>query len=295
MILIVSTSDDLHALEVQRRLASYKSGVCSIIAVDRVGGEEVFSYRCPPNSKGNTFRNLDGDLINISDVGLLWLRRPNSEQSEIKAANPLAAEVINNECRGALAGLLRCYFEGKWISDPEATHRASDKLYQLSAARKAGFRIPKTIVTQRREEVRDFWHENRGKIIVKSIVGADNQILLTRRVDDPDHFSADAFRSAPSMYQEFIDGVRHIRLHLFGQSAYAAQIITDAVDWRPDLTTSISEWPVPEKVRATARLALDYLGLEMGIIDLKEDSDGIWSGSRSIHKGSSYTWTRCLI
>ena len=38
------------------------------------------------------------------------------------------------------------------------------------------------------------------------------------------------------------------------------------------------KWPVPEPVRLRARLALDYLGLEMRIIDLREDHNGnlVW-------------------
>jgi hypothetical protein len=35
----------------------------------------------------------------------------------------------------ALAGLLATHFAGKWISTPDATYRASDKIGQLDAAR----------------------------------------------------------------------------------------------------------------------------------------------------------------
>ena len=46
-----------------------------------------------------------------------------------------------------MLGTLRTAFRGRWVSDPEATRRAENKLVQLVAAKAAGFRVPRTLVS----------------------------------------------------------------------------------------------------------------------------------------------------
>ena len=66
------------------------------------------------------------------------------------------ARLINNDCRGAVNGILQAFFRGVWISSPEATDRASDKIYQLAVALENGFRVPETLIAQSQAEVAAF-------------------------------------------------------------------------------------------------------------------------------------------
>jgi len=222
----------------------------------------------------------DGDWVDLSSFKVLWLRRPRSHQViKYPVADEDSKTIIENDCSGGLRGLLAASFRGKWISPYEALIRGSDKIGQLSAAQAAGWQVPETLVTQSRTDVARFFERHaRNGIIVKTIVGAEGPLLLTRRIVDPLAFDESTYEAAPAIYQEYIPGKRHIRLFCFGDRSLAASIDSEDLDWRPNLNVPISNWTVPDLVYGLAQKTLKSLGLEMGVIDLKETPSGelIW-------------------
>jgi glutathione synthase/RimK-type ligase-like ATP-grasp enzyme len=211
---------------------------------------------------------------------VLWLRRPRGAQEIRHPLNDHASKaVVENDCGGGLRGLLTTAFHGKWISTYEALIRGSDKIGQLFAAALVGWRVPETLVTQSRTEVVDFFRKQvQSGIIVKTVVGAEGPLLLTRKIHDPLEFDEASYEAAPAIYQECIPGRRHLRVLCFGDHSVAASIDSSDLDWRPNLCVPINDWSVPRSVHKKIRDTLDKLGLEMGVIDLKETPDGelVW-------------------
>jgi hypothetical protein len=225
-----------------------------------------------------TLLTSEGVAVAPEDADVLWWRRPRADQViTAHAGSTHERSLVNNDCRGALGGILAAAFDGQWISSPEATDRAADKVYQLAVAREAGFRVPRTLISQSRADVIAFTQQV-GRTIVKPVVGARGPSLWTRWVDDPAAIPAPSFEVCPATYQEYIEGCRHIRLNCFGERMYAALIETDELDWRPDLQVPISPWPVPEYIRARVAGVLRRLQLRMGVVDLKLTPDGepVW-------------------
>lgn len=276
MIGIITVSEDIHALAVMRELTRRGYNRCKVISVDRISSANRLRLKLGKGGIESTISMEDGSQILSTDLEVIWLRRPRADQIDLGPRDDI--ELINNECRGALSGLMETAFRGHWISTVEATIRASDKLAQLSAAQRCGFRIPETLVSQSRSEVIEFFHELNCKVIVKPIVGIRGPLLLTRLMDDPSKLEPASFEVCPGLYQEFIPGSRHIRLNCFGTRSYAASIDSDDLDWRPNLNVPIHAWPVPGVLHTKVRSVLDLLGLEMGIVDLKETPDGelVW-------------------
>jgi glutathione synthase/RimK-type ligase-like ATP-grasp enzyme len=169
-------------------------------------------------------------------------------------------------------------FRGKWVSHPDATVRACDKIYQLQIALKYGFRVPRTLVSQSKDEVIDFYEACAGSIIVKPLLGVAEPFLVTRQITDPFSLPEEAYSACPAIYQELIPGERHIRLNCFGQTHIAALIESQELDWRPNLKIPISIWAVPPDLADKAQKVLESLGLAMGIIDLKITPEGeiVW-------------------
>ena len=113
-------------------------------------------------------------------MSVIWLRRPRSNQKLISAVDDaVARELLHVESKGALSGLLSVGFRGRWVSDPECTYRACDKIFQLSKARESGFRIPETSVLQSKDDVLEFAARYNNSIIVKSLVGSPDVFLQT--------------------------------------------------------------------------------------------------------------------
>lgn len=275
-ILIVTIQGDLHGLCVQDALR--RRGVeCHIIETDSLTDSENVHFCIDNLQNVLEFRSNEGCLIDPSRAGLIWWRRPKALQRK-SISNDDHRNLINNNCSTALTGSLQTVFRGKWISDPQATDRASNKLVQLKAARQAGFRIPATLVTQIPSKVKNFYDEYHGKIIVKPVSSIAGPLLFTQFVKKEHIRNEESIRICPATYQEYIDGNRHIRLNCFGSNSYAAIIESNDLDWRPNLNVPIIPWTVSSDLHARVRKTLDILGLEMGIVDLKESSSGevVW-------------------
>ncbi|MCI0358481.1 MAG: hypothetical protein L0211_08365 [Planctomycetaceae bacterium] len=277
--LIVTQADDLHGLAVQAAVRQ-RGFDCHIVESDQVTGRESVHYAIGNGETGAAvLRTSEGELVDVSSVEAIWLRRFGMDQ-QLDQADLAESHraLINNDCLGALVGSLENTFRGKWISSPRATQYASNKLNQLAAAHRCGLRIPDTLITQSPAVVREFWTRHGGRVIFKPLVGAPGPIVLTRLVREEHLQSEDSIRCSPAIYQEFIPGTKHIRLNCFGNQSYAGLIETADLDWRPNLEVPISRWPVPDTVHGDIRKVLDLLGLEMGIIDLKETPDGelVW-------------------
>jgi glutathione synthase/RimK-type ligase-like ATP-grasp enzyme len=221
----------------------------------------------------------EGLHISISDAAVVWLRRGRANQAmELAVADATASSLIDNDCRGGLSGLLATHFDGSWVSRPEATHAAADKMHQLEVAHACGFRVPRTLVSQSRPQIKEFHEACGGEVIVKTLVGAPDAFLQAVRLEDPDAFDADSYAAAPAIFQECIPGVDHLRLNCFGPKSYAALIRSEVLDWRATLGSAITAYAVEPNLHRRVRRVLDALGLEMGVIDLKLTPDGeaVW-------------------
>jgi hypothetical protein len=275
MILIVTATDDLHAVAVAQRVRQLGYRDINIFECDRIAQRRSLSYRVDSSGKTDKLLTLEGNEISIADVNVIWLRRIRANQQlVVPVVEDAAGEIINNDCRGGFSGFLSTKFTGKWISDPESSIKASDKIYQLTVAEKNGFIIPKTLVTQSYEDLLDFFEECEQKIIVKTVVGVHEPFLQTIKIDDPSDYEADSYESSPAIYQELIDGTDHLRLLCFGNRSLCGRICTEEIDWRLNLQSKISSWEVPDHLHKMVRKTLDDLGLEMGVMDIKINSKG---------------------
>jgi len=279
MITIISGSRDIHALAIHRELTDRFSLPTHILECDRIAQRETIDLAIGPDGPAGSFVAHDGSRIDLGSQKVLWLRRIKADQTlEHKIRRKQARTLVNNDCAGGAKGLLSAAFRGKWVSTLASTMLGSDKIAQLSAANEAGWRIPATIVTQSKDAVVTFWRRQTQGVIVKSIVGVEGAFLLTRRLADPRKIADEAFWAAPAIYQEFVPGRRHIRLLCFGDRSLAASIDTEELDWRQNLKVPVAAWAVDDAVHARVRHCLDILGLEMGVIDLKETPEGelVW-------------------
>ena len=278
MILIVTVEKDLHALEVQRHIRS-RATACHIIECDCLAQRDALTFEV--NGFGGTSRILtsEGRVVAVSDATVLWFRRTSgSQRLRWQVDDERAASIMNHDCRSALAAMLTTQFAGTWISKPDATYAASDKVAQLSVARACGWRVPRTLVTQSRDAVIEFVRECEGKVVAKTVAGAQGAFLETVLLEDPDAYDRETYAAAPAIYQEYIPGEQHLRLNCFGDQSYAALIDTGDLDWRGNLNVPIYRCEVEPGLHRDVRRVLDTMDLAMGIVDLKLTPEGepVW-------------------
>jgi glutathione synthase/RimK-type ligase-like ATP-grasp enzyme len=279
MIVIVTARQDLHAIAIQGRIRERGYSECHIVECDYIAQGNNIYYTIGIADSTDRINTSEGKSVPISEARLIWLRRIRANQTlKQSLSQEEGYEIVNNDCRGALSGYLATKFKGKWISHPEATFRASDKIYQQEVARLCGFRVPKTAIAQCASDVAKFFEMCGGKIIVKTIVGVNEPFLETRSIADPATFSEEAYNASPAIYQEYIEGSKHLRLLNMKSKSLCGLIETDKLDWRPDLNVNILSWPVPNTVHDRVRKVIEQLGLEMGIVDIKITPSGelVW-------------------
>jgi glutathione synthase/RimK-type ligase-like ATP-grasp enzyme len=274
-IAIVTFADDLHALVIQDRLCSLPDTTCAIIEVDRLADHtDGLSWRAPAERLSFRVPTRDGDHVDAAKLDAIWFRRWNHPQ---RAVPPLAdvaqLEVVNRSCATTLLGGLLTSFDGAWVSRPEATRRAENKLLQLRAAQAAGFSIPRTLISQDPQAIRAFCAELSGPAVIKTVQGTPRSQLFTVLVTDDHLADNDALRICPTIFQEYVPGSRHLRVLCCGRRTYAVQIETEQLDWRLDLDTPIIPVQLDKHLERRLAHVIELLGLRMGVADLKVTSD----------------------
>jgi glutathione synthase/RimK-type ligase-like ATP-grasp enzyme len=271
-ILIVSNTNDLHALAVRRELLSM--GCCAhLLACDELRSHQFsFEFSREP------YLRIASQRVDVADISTIWWRRPSLNQRLPEGAfDDDQIDFINKNCASTLRSFLNASFSGEWVSSPEATDRAGDKLHQLRVARQQGFRVPDTLVSNDPKTVREFHQRHHGNIIIKAARNSGRVFLATQRVD-LDELSDDQIRAVPSIYQELIPGTGHLRVNCFGNKVHAALIETDALDWRPNINVPISPFSVDTDLEEQIIALLKAFDLRVGVMDLKfsDRGDLVW-------------------
>jgi hypothetical protein len=279
-IVVFSSADDLHALAVVDHLNSDRSVAAHLVAADRLAFEESLTWSArDPRAPTGRLRTVAGGHVDVGACHGAWWRRvfpSQRERSRLDDEGP--RELLDRNCGEALTGLVQTCFTGAWVSDPQRTRTAANKLVQSVAAAQAGFRVPRTLVTQDPERVRRFAEELDGHVVLKPVAGSPRAPLLTLRLR-PEHLEcADPVRAMPTIYQELIPGEVHLRVNCFGDDVHAVEIRSRDLDWRGDLDVPMSTIRLPADLEDRLRTVLRSLGLRMGIVDLKVTPDGepVW-------------------
>ena len=277
-ILIASVSDDLHGLLVSDELR--KQGVdVYYLNIDKMH-DYVINW-------DNTFKKKativfpNNRVLDISRIPLIWWRRVSSlkniQENSLKENEPSKYDKFTNKSWPvSLRSILLAAHTGKWISSPSATESASNKIHQLEIAREVGFRTPRTLVSNNPQEVKEFALNFPNKVIIKPLVSIE-ELLFTQKVD-VEKIPDEDIAACPCIYQEYIEGTKHLRINVFGKYCYAAQIETSDVDWRPNLNVPITSYELPRSMEQKLQDVLKRLNLEMGIFDFKisESGEYVW-------------------
>ena len=274
-IAIVTVAGDIHAHVIGNELCSRRGVECLIIEVDRLSSAHPMGWQFYGDAFGAHIA-VDNVEISLNEIDLVWWRRSRSAQDVSSTYPEAQRDVIDNDCRSTFLGAFVTTFGGRWISHPWYTERAGNKLYQLVVAKRQGFSVPRTLVSQCPDEVRAFCDSNERGTIVKTVAGGNRgPLLFTEFITSGQLVDADeSIAVCPAIYQAYVIGSTHIRLNCFGAKSFAASIETQDLDWRSNLNVPVKSWAVPTKLHMKVRGVLNALGLEMGIVDLKITPSG---------------------
>lgn len=161
-----------------------------------------------------------------------------------------------------------------WVNHPQATYKAEIKPYQLYVARKLGFDVPKTIVTNTPH------HDMLGKeekVIIKTldpvILQEDSleAFIYTNTVESDELLKSD-ISGAPVILQEALIPKVDVRVTVVGDEVFAVDIRQNGKgidgDWRLEKdNVRYSKIDLPPEIRERCIALVRGLGLKFGGID----------------------------
>jgi len=199
--------------------------------------------------------------------------------------DPEYREWISNEtkaCAVTVLSALPC----RYISHPDQITAASNKIQQLSAATRLGFKHPPLLITSDPPAVRAF-EATDGPLVYKTLSHPSlkrngiEHLVYTSRVRSAELLDDNSMRSCLNQFQTEIHKAIELRVTVVGTEVFCAQIHSQAsertaVDWRRYDLAHTPHFPyrLPSDVERACIDLVRHFELEFGTIDLIKDTTG---------------------
>ncbi len=273
MLAIFSHQDDLHALLAREELEKRHKLTTFVVESNLLHRSDVTEF-CLQDRRC-VLKDRDRGAFDLFECKTIWTRRTQLRQKlNVENRKDYEADLINNDCREALTGMILSAKHADCVNDILASRRAENKLLQLAIAEQAGMLVPRTLLTQSSRAVSEFFNLEDGKIILKSVSGTRLAPTVTQLVDQRHLAAIESIRISPTLYQEYIPGDLHLRVNVFGERAFCFGWKTSEVDARVDFSQPPELVELDAKTDGHIKKVLAAFGLKMGIFDLKVRHDG---------------------
>ncbi len=160
------------------------------------------------------------------------------------------------------------------VNRPSSMLSNTSKPFQSRSIVAAGFATPTTLVTTDVEEARAFVvkHQN---VIYKSVSGIRSIASVVTANDSRLTMPL----ACPTQFQRRVPG-SELRVHVVGEQLFGCLIESNAVDYRyarlQGKTIAMHDVTIPDDVAESAVTLCVDLGLSVGGLDLRRDTDGSW-------------------
>jgi len=279
LLLVVSNKDDITTDLVVRRLKQrgelfyrfnteeFTSSITGAIEIADKGGFTVLLSSIK-------------QTLNLEDIFSIWYRRPVNPNIATVNMHKDDAQFALRESNAFLMNLWSVMEEKTWVNHPFALYKAERKLFQLINAKKVGFLIPDTLVSNDIEQIKLFLSKNKHGSIIKPIshglIGNDDKcVIYTTEFDIIKHpLLMEEIKSSPFMLQAKIQKEFDVRVSVFGNAMFAHKIIIKSkkrhnVDWRTYLPHELEyeTFKLPKGCSERINVFMENMGLKYGAFD----------------------------
>lgn len=219
-----------------------------------------------------------GRPIDAAEVGAIWWRRPDPYLLGDKVRSSRWGGVFC-ACDSAMRAFWRT-FDALWVNDPVADEVAEEKPWQLAVARRTGFTVPRSCITNDPGVARAFIRERpEGETIHKNVTSAPAIGRNTRIARASDGALLASVRHLPLLFQERVPADADARVTVVGDDLFAAEIdfpqARPVLDWRSGLRRArLRAVRLPREVDERVRRLVRELGLVYAAVDLRRRRDG---------------------
>ena len=278
MIAIVSFPEDPHAQRVMEHLRAAGEEFVLLNLSDLPTQATLtidFGGGGPPRLD---YRQGPAHHVDLGRVRSAWWRRPQPANSGV-VLDPDVRVFTANEWTEAINGLWQL-LSARWMNDPVRDEVAARKLLQIRLAAEAGLRVPRTLVTSDPDRARAFIEaEGIGRTIYKTF-SCTHAIWRETRLVPAEHLAVLAtVRTAPVIFQEYVEADADLRITVVGDRVFAAAIYSGQTDYPVDFRLSLGQartepTELPPAVTDKLLRLMRRLGLVYGAVDMRRTPDG---------------------
>jgi hypothetical protein len=266
-IAIFTHSGDLHASQFVDIAISQKLSF-RLVFTDHMSLEGNFSIY--PNSKQILLTDVFGEKFSFEEITAVWWRRISSLQQGLQADNE-HSKFIESTWKNLFEGDFRTITNKPvFVNDPIKTKKGYNKVSQLEVAKRSGFNIPDTLISNSYIDILNFCQNK--TVIIKPMI-TDTRFPIYVNEFDSEKVSENDIKICPSIFQEKLNSTVNYRVNVFGDNIYSFRIENERMDWR----TGNSKMTFVKLSKSLEESSFHFIkksGLKMGCIDLKESSDG---------------------
>ena len=265
MILIVGSSKD----PVVNRVVLDIQAIGHQYAIIDCADPNQYSFQPKLINDLHVFRIVGGNCIGRRQIGCVFLRYPMIDRlTSLNYQSMLNLITDINK--------LILFSQVTVVNPPYKSYENYAKPLQLFHLAKAGFNVPRTLVTNSFDQLAYFYNACKGKVIMK---GVSNMRTLATLVEKEQLLQATSLLSnCPTQFQEYIHGADY-RVHVVNTECFITRIASQNEDYRRSamrnrhqIYVSESQLPV-ELVENCVKFTRD-LGLVISGMDFKEADDG---------------------
>lgn len=248
---------------------------------------------------------LFDQTISLQDLSVFWARR--MAFGAYSSVHPEDISYLNRERRHLFEGLWGVLDDVPFKVNPGIHPTAHRKAKQLGEAVAAGFKVPKTIITNSRSKIIDTFGTS-SSIVVKTFSAANwndgvSRAAWAKRIQSGEVPEEESVSLAPLIVQAAVQKRSDIRCVVFGRSQFYFSVSPretrkdDSIDWRVGGTNSdqfVIEAYVPEaSIRSSVDRFMQRCGAVHGSFDFVLELDGTLC-FLEFNENGQYLWLESL-
>lgn len=226
---------------------------------------------------------IHGKTVDLREIRSVWFRHttsfvlpPNLPDGEKR--------FVQSEADSAFYGLMRIG-DWFWVNHPDKNRVASSKALQLKVAQDLGFSIPKTLITNDPDKVREFFSECDGQIVYKAFESGfyltTHRGCYTAPVSKNHLENVQLIQNSGGIFQENISKRVDLRITVIGRRVFAVEIHSQdhersKYDWRAGKMEDMRHYrhELPPQIEGLCLRFIEHFGLAFGAIDMILTPDG---------------------
>jgi glutathione synthase/RimK-type ligase-like ATP-grasp enzyme len=230
---------------------------------------QQLSLSWQPNTEVGYITLPKGKKLSFEDIhSVFWRNLGGVTVPALK--NVQQQRIAYNDVVSTLRSLIQAC-PARWINSWQAYEFHKEKPLQLRQVKKSGVTIPATLISNDPQEIIEF-ARSQTKVIFKPVYGSAHTEFVTDFHLELQRLQL-ALSISPITLQEYIPGT-NIRTYIIGETIYAAEIRSQALDFRQDLQAELIPIELPILVQNQCLAIARLLMLRWTAVDWRRTPTG---------------------